>query len=254
MALNRSPFQGLSNVLRFNWHFYALALLGIALLAGSSTFLDDEWKNLPFYLIALILLPIVTSLIITYYIYDYSDLYAFNWCKKYATSPNLTILNINAGFDETSPLIASIFQDCPLYVCDFYDSGEHTEISIKRARKAYPPSPDTVKVKTNNLPFADGQFDLVFVTFAAHEIRNTAERKRFFLELNRVTKRTGKIFLTEHLRDPFNFLAYTIGFFHFYPRSVWIGVFKNSGLTLIKEHKTTKFITTFMLTPDGTTP
>lgn len=248
MAVGRSPFQGVSNVLRFNWHFYVVAAIGIVILLLSSQYLSKGWIWIPLAASSLILLTTLISLLVTYYVYDFSELYEFKWLDG---NPK-KILNINAGFDETSPILTAKFSGSELHICDFYDSKHHTEISIKRARKAYPPHPNTVKVKTDSLPYPDGAFDTVCVSFAAHEIRNLEEQKQFFQELARVLNLDGKIFVTEHLRDTYNFLAYTVGFLHFFSRKTWINIFKSANLNLIQERKTTAFVSTFILSSNGT--
>lgn len=253
MALGRSPFQGVSNVLRFNWHFYVVAAIGIMILLLSSQYLSKDWIWIPLAVSSLILLTTLVSLFVTYYIYDLSKLYEFTWLDETATKSKIRILNINAGFDETSQSIATKFKDSELHICDFYDPKYHTEISIKRARKAYPPHPKTLKVKTDSLPYPDRAFDAVCVSFAAHEIRDLKERNQFFRELARVTNQDGKIFVTEHLRDTYNFVAYTIGFFHFYSKESWMSIFNAAKLNLIQEKKTTAFVSTFILAPNGTT-
>lgn len=253
MAVGRSPFQGVSNVLRFNWHFYVIAAFVILILLLSSQYLSKDWIWVPLAASSLILLTTLVSLFVTYYIYDLSKLYEFTWLDGTARNSKIKILNINAGFDETSQILASKFKDSELHICDFYDSKHHTEISIKRARKAYPPHPNTLKVKTNSLPYPDGAFNVVCVSFAAHEIRNLEERNQFFQELARVTNQDGKIFVTEHLRDTYNFLAYTIGFLHFYSRTTWMNIFKSAKLNLIQERKITHFVSTFILASNGTT-
>jgi hypothetical protein len=55
----------------------------------------------------------------------------------------------------------------------------------------------------------------------------------------------------EHLRDPANFLAYTIGFLHFYSRATWRAAFRGAGLHLLREQKLTPFISAFILSPDA---
>ncbi len=252
MAVGRSRFQGVSNVLRFNWHFYVYAAIGIMILLLSSQYLSKDWIWIPLAASSLILLTTLVSLFVTYYIYDLSKLYEFKWLDEIARNSRIKILNINAGFDETSQILATKFKDSELHICDFYDPKYHTEISIKRARKAYPPHPKTKKVKTNFLPYSVGEFDVVCVSFAAHEIRNLEERKLFFQELKRVINRDGIIFVTEHLRDISNFLAYTIGFLHFFSRKTWMNVFKSANLNLIQEKKTTAFVSTFILSSNGT--
>ena len=107
-------------------------------------------------------------------------------------------------------------------ICDFYNPLKHTEISIKRARKAFPPNSHTVQVSTDRLPFKDHTFDYALAILSAHEIRDERERVLFFSELSRVTKPTGLIFVTEHLRDFNNFIAYSLGFFHFHSKTSWL--------------------------------
>jgi ubiquinone/menaquinone biosynthesis C-methylase UbiE len=73
--------------------------------------------------------------------------------------------------------------------------------------------------------------DYIFLIFAAHEIRNEAERTSFFKQLKNVLKDDGKIIVTEHQRDLPNFIAYTIGFFHFYTNKTWKKIFTQSALS-----------------------
>jgi ubiquinone/menaquinone biosynthesis C-methylase UbiE len=196
----------------------------------------------------LAILTLAVSLIISFYIYDLSNLYQLNWLSN---GDNKTVLTINAGFDETSGIIRDKFPKVDLTICDFYDRKKHTEVSIKRARKAYPPLENTVQVSTNRLPFPDNSFDHSLAILSAHEIRNEKERIDFFKELERVTKSTGEIVITEHLRDMTNFMAYTIGFFHFHSKSTWLRTFRQANLKVKQEMKITPFITTFILEKNG---
>ena len=254
MEVARKPFQGVFNVLRFNWHFYLLAGMVITSWFVLASFFTAPWDT---WLISLALVAFLTtliSLVVTYWVYDVSDLYQFPWLHAYSAQPPRVILNVNAGFDETSHLLKHHFPDSELHVSDFYDPERHTEISIKRARKAYPPYPGTLRIATAALPFPNQTFDIICLTFAAHEIRDAEERKQFFRELARVVQPGGVLFVTEHLRDWRNFLAYTIGFFHFYARHTWTQMFQSTGWTLSQEWKVTPFVSTLMLTADGNTP
>jgi ubiquinone/menaquinone biosynthesis C-methylase UbiE len=199
----------------------------------------------------LIITTVIVSLFISFYVYDLSNLYKLDWLNELSIIPNSTVVNINAGFDETSILLQKKFPDAAMLVYDFYDPLTHTEVSIKRARKAYPPYPNTLKVNTSDLPLQNNGADNVFVILSAHEIRNDKERNAFFNELKRILKLTGKIVVIEHLRDTPNFLAYNIGFFHFISRPSWYSTFANAGLSVYKEIKITPFITTFILEKNG---
>lgn len=249
MELNRTTFQGVSNIVRFNWHFYVIAALGLMAMYFYRTYLPEPLQAIVLLLAGLAILTIVVSLLISYYIYDLSDLYKLSWLEN---TNYKSILNINAGFDETSQIIETKYPDAKLSICDFYDPKKHTEVSIRRARKAYPPHAKTIQTSTEKLSFDDQQFDISLAILSAHEIRNKEERIQFFLELNRVTKQDGYIYVTEHLRDINNFVAYTIGFLHFHSHSTWLSTFESAQLEVVEKIKTTPFITTYKLKKHGT--
>jgi SAM-dependent methyltransferase len=250
MELKRKPFQGVFNIVRFNWHFYLLAALLLVSLILFRQYLPEAFQFLAFWFALPAILAIGVSLIASCYIYDLSDLYHFKWLSNL---DNKKVLNIHAGFDETSDSIKRKYPSAALTVCDFYDPAKHSEISIRRARKAYPPSESAIPVASGKLPFSDGAFDFSLAILSAHEIRDERERIEFFRELARVTKASGQIFVTEHLRDLNNFLAYTVGFFHFYSRSTWLQTFAQAGLGVRREIKITPFIITFILEKNGDT-
>ncbi|UOR06194.1 methyltransferase [Hymenobacter aerilatus] len=195
--------------------------------------------------------PTLLSLAVSYYVYDYSNLYTFKWLTNEKGACKGLVLNIHAGFDETSTLLQQRFISSTLRVLDFYNPAEHTEVSIRRARVAYPPYPTTESVQPHALPVANACAEWIFVVLAAHEIRQPAQRVAFFTELRRVVHPHGRIVVVEHLRDPANFLAYTIGFLHFFSRATWQSTFLRSGLTLEREQKVTPFISAFILRPSG---
>jgi SAM-dependent methyltransferase len=250
MATIRKPLQGLWNVVRFNWHFYAVAL-GLALMLAVLCLTLPAYRAYALILLALLLLPVLISLASTAYIYDFSDLYRLTWLQAPAPA-QANILTINAGFDEISAVLQHRYAPRQLLPLDFYDPARHTEVSIRRARRAYPPYPGTLAVDTGHpLPLADAAFDLTFAFLAAHEIREPRERAAFFRELRRVTRPDGIIIVTEHLRDTANFLAYNIGFFHFHSRRAWLATFHAAGLQVAQEIRITPFVTTFLLCPHG---
>lgn len=248
----RRSFEGVLNIIRFNWHYYVASIAVVAVLLIISNkyfFFPGIVINT---LVAVIITTTLLSLSISFYVYDVSNLYTLPWIPPSIKGKKEAIANIHAGFDETSDRIRQIFPDCELFVADFYDAEKHTEISIQRARKAFPPSQLTHAVNTRHLPIATEWADKVLLVFAAHEIRDKEERGVFFGELYRILKPGGKIFVTEHLRDISNFIAYNIGFFHFYPRSSWLETFAVAEFKVVREIKTTPFVTTFILERNGT--
>lgn len=244
METTRKPGQGVLNIVRFNWHFYVIAGVILLVTAGLKDYLPAPLR--PWALAGLLLagLTMTVSLMVSWYVYDRSDLYQLRWLAGFQPR---SILNINAGFDETSAIIRAKFPKSTLTIADFYNPDQHTEISIKRARRAYPPPSETISVSTQHLPFPDGAFEGVLAILSAHEIREEQERICFFRELRRVTSPDGQIFVTEHLRDWPNFAAYTIGFLHFHSEPTWRRTFAQAGLLVQKTIKNTPFITTFIL-------
>lgn len=248
----RKPFQGVLNIIRFNWHYYVLSLTFVTIILLTVNQFNTTLQVVASTVVLLIVFTTLTSLAVSFYIYDLSDLYRLSWLDILKSRDKEKILNINAGFDETSNLLQHRFPGSELMVADFYDPEKHTEVSIKRARRAYPSYENTKPVATNHLPLPDNSMDKIFAILSAHEIRNADERVTFFKELSRTLAATGRIIVTEHLRDTANFLAYNIGFLHFHSKSTWLKTFKNAGLIVSEEIKVTRFITTFILVKNGT--
>lgn len=246
----RKPFQGVINIIRFNWHYYVIAILSVIVLLVLSVYVAEPVTTILYIISVLILVTTIISLLASMYVYDLSGLYELKWIT--GSDKDQMVVNINAGFDETSSLIKEKFPAASLVVLDFYDPAKHTEVSIKRARKACPHFPGTQTITTDHLPLADATADKILVIFAAHEIRNEEERIMFFQELHRVIKDDGIIYITEHLRDLPNFLVYTIGFFHFFSKRSWKRVFSKSGFIICQEIKCTPFVSTFILSKYGT--
>jgi SAM-dependent methyltransferase len=246
-TLIRRRFQGVTNIIRFNWHFYALAIALIALLSLSHFFFLKEYFSGVNFLIALIFFSTAISLLVSYYIYDYSNLYAFEWLNSLRIKNKNTIANINAGFDETSIIIRNLFPDSSLTVFDFYNPKNHTEVSIERARNAYPPYPGTQAIATSRVPLEDNSTDLIFTIFSIHEIRQRKERIVFLNQLNEKLKPDGVCIMVEHLRDIPNFIAYNVGFLHFYSRFEWRNNFDEAGFVIDQEMKVTPFVSVFIL-------
>lgn len=248
----RMPLQGVWNVIRFNWPFYASAIgLGVLALLVRGRF-GPQLDMLTGFLLIIIVLPTSISLLVSFYVYDVSRLYDLGWLNGLPHHRPERIVNVNAGFDETSLLIRNKFKDAEMAACDFYDPVKHTELSIRRARKAFPPYPNTLRVSTGEMPFVNDSADMVLVIFSAHEIRNSEERNAFFTELRRIVRPSGTVVVVEHLRDIANFVAYNIGALHFHSRATWLDSFGTSRLVVDRETKITPFVTVFFLSKHGT--
>lgn len=248
METVRKPFEGVFNIVRFNWHYYAISLFFVMMLCLIGFHTSGIIRTFIVITILGTLVTTLSSLLASYYVYDCSPLYRFDWLRAYQGRPIKRIANIHAGFDETSALIQKHFPDSELQVFDFYNPKKHTEISIERARRCYAPFPNTQTIDTHSLPVPDKTIDLFLLILAAHEIRDDEERISFFQELKRGLAPMGQIIVIEHLRDLSNFLAYSIGFFHFHSKSKWLKTFSEAGLTIAETKNITPFITHYTLT------
>lgn len=246
MEIKRRKFQGVLNILSFNRHFYVGGLIGFVLILLSYLFFD--WYGPLFWIILLAMIyGLLMPLIISAYVYDFSGYYYLNWLKKYKLedSSETQIVNINAGFDETSFLLKNQFKKSDLKVFDFYNKKQHTEPAIIRARKVSNTYPNTLQISTQQIPLPDQSVDLLFLLSAAHEIRNEQEKIEFLRECRRICKPKGTVIMVEHLRDFPNFLAFSIGFTHFFSRRTWKKSFTEAGFRSFEETKFTPFMSVF---------
>ena len=248
-AQSRFPFQGVWNIVRFNWHIYLIAGLVSVTCAGTAPLFGPLFQWAIWLGVAAALGGIAVSLLVSHYVYDRSNLYELPWLDASAgiIPDEGIVVIIHAGFDEISDTLREKFPSASIHLWDFYDPAKHTEVSIRRARAAYPPARETVSVATDRLPMDDATADMICLMMAAHEIRDPGERRVFFGELHRILRKDGIIWVTEHLRDVPNFLAYSIGFLHFYSRAMWLASFRAAGLALIEERKVTALVSAFLL-------
>lgn len=190
-------------------------------------------------------------LLVSAYVYDLSGYYNFNWLKnlKLIDDKSKLLVNINAGFDETSFIIKNKFPKSNLKVFDFYNPIKHTEPAIVRARKVSLVYPNTQQITTNSIPLETNSVDTIFLLSAAHEIRSNKEKIQFFKECYRICKPDGNIIMVEHLRDFPNFLAFSIGFTHFFSKKTWANTFRSAEFSIINETKFTSFMSVFKCLP-----
>jgi len=246
MEIRRKRFQGVFNILSFNRHFYIVGLVVFMIIIMS--WLIFSWSNSLFYImVTAFIYGLIIPLIVSAYVYDYSGYYNFDWLKDFNlnnTNPT-KIININAGFDETSFILKNHFPKSTIQVFDFYNSKQHTEPAIVRARKVSLIYPNTKSIKTNAIPLKNESTDLIFLLSAAHEIRLYEEKVKFLKECRRICKPNGKVIMVEHLRDLPNFLAFSIGFTHFFSKKTWKKAYMEAGFSSISETKFTPFMSIF---------
>lgn len=250
MEMKRRKFQGVLNILSFNRHFYVFGIVVLALIITSHLIIN--WYDLLYWIIILVFLyGLIMPLIISAYVYDFSGYYNFDWLKSYniEEADAKQILNINAGFDETSFIIKSIFPRSDLKVFDFYNAEQHTEPAIVRARKVSLIYPGTKQIISNSIPLEENSVDIIFLLSAVHEIRSQKEKVEFLKECHRLCKPGARVIMVEHLRDFPNFLAFSVGFTHFFSKRTWKKAFESAGFSSFAETKFTPFMSVFNCNP-----
>lgn len=250
MELKRRKFQGALNILSFNRHFY-IAGLCVFILLILTLYALNVYGYIFWCVIGIFLYGLIMPLFVSAYVYDLSKFYSFQWLQLENLNKNLPIkiLNINAGFDETSYILKTKFPNSSLKVFDFYNAEQHTEPAIVRARKVSLNYPNTEQISTSLIPLADKSVDLIFLLSSVHEIRSNEEKILFMKECHRVCKTNGTVIMVEHLRDVPNFLAFSIGYTHFFSKHTWLKVFKEAGFPYVTEQKFTPFMSQFICKP-----
>ena len=220
--MSRSPFYGTRQILRFNWPFYAIVAVGMSI--GVAALRARRWP-LWFERGAKLGLAAgawwsVASVAVSWWVYDASPLYRWDWLKRYFPENPREWATFHAGVDDATPTLRELFGSAGA-AYDFFDARVMTEPSIGRARAVSRPEVTPIAVDFRALNVESDALDAAFVMLAAHELRDVADRERFFAELRRVLKPHGTLVVAEHGRDAANFAAFGPGAFHFFPASEW---------------------------------
>jgi SAM-dependent methyltransferase len=248
-AGRRGPFHGTLQIFRYNWTSYLFGALGCLVVLG--LLLLRPWSAPIRWLLvaggACAGFWLVSSLVVSYWVYDRSPLYRWDWIPDLFPTPPERWANLHVGLDETTPSLTRLFPGTSPTVLDLYDPIEMTEPSIRRARSLTPSSVPCETAAVTALPFHDQELDAVFLIFAAHEVRRPELRLQFFRELRRTLKPGGRLLIVEHLRDLPNFIAFGPGFLHFHSRREWLRLAQGTGFAVAREFRCTPFVAVFLL-------
>ncbi len=220
-----------AKVIRFNWPKYlgALAMATAALAAHAAGV--PGWIRYPLWAMCL---PggvwTLTSLAATWWVYDHRKVYE----RVTAGLPDAgDWAAVHAGFDDSvSALHASIGRP-PATVAQIAISPG---ASLRRARKL------SQRPTAGGFPLAASSLDSIFVTFAAHEVRDTAGQRALFTALQHALRPGGRLIVTEHSRDVANFAVYGPGVLHFQPLATWYTRAAEAGLTQTNQMSITPFV------------
>jgi SAM-dependent methyltransferase len=242
----RRRWTGLLQVLRYNWHLYALAAAGELAVAGALVALP--LPGVPRVVLAggaiAGSLWSAASVLVSHYVYDRSALYRWDWLRELDLTPAAWV-NIHAGLDDTSSALTALYGASSARVLDIFDAGTMTEPSIRRARRER----SELRAEAadfRRLPLVSAGSDAVFLVFAAHELRSREAKVRLFGETARVLRPGGRVVVVEHLRDAWNFAAFGPGFLHFFPGATWRSVMADARLTVRRELSVTPFVHVFV--------
>jgi len=243
----RSPFQGVLQILQFNWRSYLATAAAVAVALLALPFLSHLWRVALLLGVAPPLFWLVSSLFVSHYVYDRFPLYDLNWIAGALSRMPNRWLNIHCGFDETSSSLAVIFPGAAFDVVDIFDSRVMTEASIRQARRTERGAIAAKPARFDDLPFGSGTFDAAFCIFAADELRRDRQRTTLFLEIARVLTPGGEFVLMEHSRDPWNLLAFGPGALHFFSQRAWRATALNAGFGVRTELSMTLFVHVYVL-------
>lgn len=247
----RGKWQGMWAIVRFNWPFYAIAILVlIAALVGIVAVEMPVLKWACGVAVAGTLYFLIGSLGVSHQVYDRSDLYRWSWLERALDGAGRAKMVLcHSGFDEVSQDLRKRLGDTEWVLLDHYEETRMTEASIKRARKRFPPTRDTLPAPFDRWPVATGSADVVFGLLAIHELRSEAERSAWFAEAKRCLRSGGRVVLAEHTRDFANLLAFGPGFLHFHSPASWRRCWEASGFHLDDEFRVTCWVRIFVVSP-----
>lgn len=243
----RGPYQGVAQIVHFNWRMYLATAAGLLTAAAAWPLLPAAGRAALMLCVVPAVFWMVASLAVSHYVYDCSSLYDLRWLQRALSHAPRRWISIHAGWDETSELLHATFPGAIGEAVDLFDPRVMTEASIRQARRARRPAVPATPARYDALPFESATVDTVFAIFAAHELRRHAQRAAFFGEMTRVLTAGGEAVVIEHARDAWNFLAFGPGFLHFFPRRVWREAARQAGLTVCCEFAMTRFVHVFIL-------
>lgn len=248
----RGHWQGMVNIIRFNWPFYLVAGIVFLVAILGLIVVEPMWLKLACTAaIAGAGYFIFVSLGVSHLIYDRSDLYHWRWLSRVLGDEKAgRIVFCHAGLDEASEAIKERLSPGSWMTLDHFDPEQMTEPSIQRARRICPPTEETIPARFDQWPVDAASTDVIFGMLAIHEFRSEDERTRWFAEARRCLTPDGRIILVEHMRDAANFLAFGPGFLHFHSPANWRRCWEAAGFRATDDFRITPWIRTFVIVPE----
>jgi hypothetical protein len=95
-------FRGVSQIVVFYWPFYAFALAAADIAVSVNPLLPEALQYWVLLAVGLGGLSVALTLVASWYVYDLTNLYVFDYLDTTEADHAERIANIHAGFDETS--------------------------------------------------------------------------------------------------------------------------------------------------------
>ena len=245
----RGKWQGMMTIARFNWPLYVAAVA--VLIAGFCGLLLLPAVELKLVCGVAVLGAayfLFGSLGVSHLIYDRSDLYRWGWIDRALRGAlQRDFIFCHSGFDESSQALREKLGDVGWQVLDHFNESQMTEASIRRARRMFPPTANTLPAAHNQWPVCAASADVVFGLLAIHEFRSEAERSEWFSEARRCLRKDGRVVIVEHVRDLANFLAFGPGFLHFHSQASWHRAWERAGFRSLDEFRITPWVRVFVI-------
>jgi presenilin-like A22 family membrane protease len=87
-VITRKPFQGVTNIGKFNWHFYVFTLIVLVVIFLGDQVIFKHIHTLTIVIALLIIFSVIASLVVSFYVYNWSNLYQLQWLNKIDVSNN----------------------------------------------------------------------------------------------------------------------------------------------------------------------
>jgi hypothetical protein len=254
----RGRLSGMMQIVRFNPWSYAVGALmviaGIVLLVACGSSLPIWIRCGATAAVALAAWWFTASLIVSHWVYDLSDWPKGTWLKQaLAGLKPSRVLNVHAGFDETTGRLRAWLPDSEIIPLNVFDKALHTESSLLRARASQIPVPGTVSARHDDWPSLCLDCDAILILLTAHEFRTPHTRRALLIHARKSLRRgeNSVIILAEHTRDTANFVAFGPGFLHFHSVATWRSDWEAVGFTLSRSERVTPFLRVWTLRAMG---
>ncbi|MFI6874438.1 class I SAM-dependent methyltransferase [Streptomyces sp. NPDC050400] len=242
--------SGARDVIVYNWPQYAAGLATAVAAATVAGRLPRPIRDFARIGSAAALTLLGTATAASWYVYDRSDLYTYDWLAALLPRTPSSYLVVSCGLDEVSASLAARWPAARQSAVDLYDPTLTDEGSIRRARRRVPPPAHAVAGRPGALPLPSAGTNAVLLVFAAHELRRARDREELFAECARVLRPGGTLIVTEHLRDAANTAAFGPGAWHFLPRAEWLRLAAHAGLHQAAERRLARLVTAFAFTKE----